>query len=261
MSINFSERYYSSLTDEEWKKACQCSVLPTSTGFSVFKYIKYATTFSFNDLVINIDTLITLALKCLGVQRSPKFAWWHKVYPISTPNKTTNVYLGAVPIQRGILGFNFRNDAEVLQRQDKIDAVLTITESFENDHENLGGISGSVVRFFGMLTKPITPKEWSKRSVIQCQIPTPDFGTIEMEKIYQGVEFLNWNVKNGRNVYVHCKAGHGRSFLVLTAYLVKYQKLPVDTAIAKVRSTRWEAHLDKEKLETLRRYAALVQSR
>ena len=61
----------------------------------------------------------------------------------------------------------------------------------------------------------------------------------------KGVEFIHWNIKNGRSVYVHCKSGKSRSFLIVVAYLIKYLDYTAENAMNFVKSNRIQAGFGK----------------
>lgn len=47
------------------------------------------------------------------------------------------------------------------------------------------------------------------------------FEAPSQEMLTQGVDFINENVKDGKVVYVHCKAGRSRSATLVGCYLMK----------------------------------------
>jgi atypical dual specificity phosphatase len=142
-----------------------------------------------------------------------------------------NLHLGALPIST----FSGKNDLKALEDLG-IKAVLSMVDAFENRSE-------------GYLTSPIKPEMISLNGIKHLQIPTPDCETIFFELLSRGVEFIHWNLKNGRSVLVHCKAGMVRSALTIICYLVKYQKLPGEEALALVKSKRRQAGFSKESSE------------
>jgi protein-tyrosine phosphatase len=146
------------------------------------------------------------------------------------------LFLGCLPLKED--GAK-RNDALAL-KDAGIRAVLSAVEVFENHdslHEKI----------------PITPEEWFEMGIKQLQIPTPDFDTIPMEVILRGVEYIHWNRTHDRPVYVHCKAGKGRSALVVMCYLIKRHGYSAKDAYAAVKTQRKQAGFpdDNSKMKTL----------
>ncbi len=59
----------------------------------------------------------------------------------------------------------------------------------------------------------------------QLHIPTIDFTPPRLADIERGVEFIQRHATAGDTVYVHCKAGRGRSATVALCWLVAYRGL------------------------------------
>ena len=64
------------------------------------------------------------------------------------------------------------------------------------------------------------PSKWTPYSLA---IPLPDFVAPSYEQLEPGVEFIQSELASGRNVYVHCRAGKGRSATLVACWLVKYK--------------------------------------
>ncbi len=152
------------------------------------------------------------------------FGWepWNTIF---TSENGPKLVLGALPVKSHMSNWD---DLENLKK-DKIGAVLSTVEMFENNTSS------------GVTSNPITPTEWIEVGIKQLQLPTPDFKTIPFDLINLGVEYINWNMKNERSVYVHCKAGRGRSALIVMCYLIKYEKMSAVQAFALVKENRKQA--------------------
>lgn len=150
--------------------------------------------------------------------------WWDK---IDTFGNGTSLFLGALPMARGAAGYEWRNDLQEIINAG-VGAVLSVVEVFEN-------------KASGYVGAAITPTQWQKAGINQLQLPTPDFETIPLDVVQRGVEFIHWNIKNGKSVYVHCKAGRGRSALIEMCYLIKYHGHTAKSAFQLIRSQRPQA--------------------
>ena len=64
-------------------------------------------------------------------------------------------------------------------------------------------------------------QEWEKCGVQQHWFETVDFQPPSLTCIHQGLEIIDQVKSSGKSVYVHCKAGKGRSAVVTTCYLIK----------------------------------------
>jgi atypical dual specificity phosphatase len=61
-------------------------------------------------------------------------------------------------------------------------------------------------------------------------VPMRDFGHPTVEQIEKGVMELETAVNAGNNVYLHCKAGKGRSATVVLCWLVKHKGMELEKA-------------------------------
>lgn len=57
-------------------------------------------------------------------------------------------------------------------------------------------------------------------SIDELYLPTIDFTPPRLEDIQRGVDFIQRHASGGRKVYVHCKAGRGRSATIVMCYLI-----------------------------------------
>ena len=80
----------------------------------------------------------------------------------------------------------------------------------------------------------------------QLWLPTTDHFEVSIDNLWRAVDFIQTYKKRGERVYVHCRAGHGRSAAVVFAWLL-YQDPTVDRKILNaelctlrdVRKTLW----------------------
>jgi len=62
---------------------------------------------------------------------------------------------------------------------------------------------------------------YSKNNIEQLHLPTVDFVPPTDEFVRRGVDFIEAHRAKGGKVYVHCKAGRGRSATIVLCYLVE----------------------------------------
>ncbi len=118
--------------------------------------------------------------------------WYHPIIK----NK---LYLGAIPLETQNHYF------ELLNKQ--IGAVLSVVEPWELDIQVLHQI-------------PV--QNW-RDTIIHKVIPAIDFFPVTKELLAEGSRFIHEQITQGKIVYVHCKAGVGRSAAVVFAYLTQYE--------------------------------------
>jgi atypical dual specificity phosphatase len=134
------------------------------------------------------SSILFVALRNLF--KPEKFPWWNEI--------DEKLLLGALPIlEKGHL--------------EKIPAraVLTLLEEFELENR-------------WPFTTAVSAGEWKRHGVQTLRIDAVDIEGVKLKEIEQGVEFIRRQILDGRTVYVHCKAGVGRSATVVACYLLKY---------------------------------------
>ncbi|MFQ5728781.1 MAG: dual specificity protein phosphatase family protein [Waddliaceae bacterium] len=216
-------------SDEEWEEAIKISAsLKMGYVDSYSYYAKYTGGLLFN------ETLYALNYR----------NWWDEIGEF----ENSRLLLGALPLHIGVASFEKRNDLTALKEKG-IQAILSVVEVFENNSD-------------GFITAPIKPEDCQRNNIKHLQLPTPDCQTIFLELISRGVEFIQWNLKNGRPTYVHCKAGRGRSALIVMCYLIKYQNLSAQEAFDLVRKNRPQAGFSEEGSEwkTLKTFERLFKA-
>ena len=73
---------------------------------------------------------------------------------------------------------------------------------------------------------------YQQYGVEQLYLPTIDFQPPSVEDIAQGVQFIEKYVDEGKDVYVHCKAGRARSATIVLCWLMKARGMSPEQAQA-----------------------------
>ncbi len=222
-------------SDEEWEEAIHFSGQLKNEIIGLFQYYgRYSMGLFYN------QSLHTLSQPLLNSEPA-SWNWWDAIGHF----EQGDLYLGALPISTAA----GKDDLQTLE-QLGIKAVLSMVDAFEN-------------RSGGYFTSPVKPEAFAQKGIKHLQVPTQDCETICFELIARGVEFIHWNLSNGRPVLVHCKAGRVRSALTLMCYLVKYQKMSAESAYDLVISKRVQAGFSKERPEwqTLKDYENFCSSK
>lgn len=111
--------------------------------------------------------------------------WWNKI--------DDNVLLGGIPHKKHL---------DPLATSIGITHVLTMLEPFELQ-------KGTI--------HPISFEMWAEKNVSVLQINAPDFNPVRPDWIDLGVKFIQAVRAQSGKVYVHCKAGRGRSATIVVA--------------------------------------------
>nr|XP_058960311.1 phosphatidylglycerophosphatase and protein-tyrosine phosphatase 1-like [Pocillopora verrucosa] len=124
----------------------------------------------------------------------------------------THILLGALP---------FKSQTKELVENENVRGVVTMNEDYE-------------LRYFSN-----SKEEWASWGVTQLHLATVDFNNApSQEMLRKGVEFIEEMNQNQNSVYVHCKAGRGRSATLATCYIMKAKRLQPMDAYQYVKSKR-----------------------
>lgn len=96
-------------------------------------------------------------------------------------------------------------------------------------------------------------QEFPPRVPAYLWLPVKDHQAPSPEQLALGVAFLDAVVQRGGKVYVHCRAGHGRSPTLAAAYFIA-QGMSVAEAIKRVQDGRPEAHPETAQVEALKEF-------
>lgn len=167
------------------------------------------------ELRYEVSLLYTVALNKLTRNHS----WWNEI--------CDHLVLGAIPLRD-------KGHLWSISREKRVSAVLTLLEKFENHKP-------------GLFTTPVQPSDWKAAKVEHLQILAKDYNPVKMHHIVKGVQFIHEHIEKKETVYVHCKAGRGRSATVVVCYLLKHKQLNnVSEAIDFVKKRRPEISLNSK---------------
>jgi atypical dual specificity phosphatase len=141
---------------------------------------------------------------------------------------------GASALFYPTLGWNFLlgRTFQVRRWWDEIDDhVLMGAFPFARDVPRLAeaGVRG-VVNTCREYAGPVAA--YQAAGIHQLHIPTVDFQPPRLEDILRAVDFIDDHVGRGQRVYVHCKAGRGRSATVVMCWLMAARGMTAEEAQA-----------------------------
>ncbi|TMW63561.1 hypothetical protein Poli38472_002502 [Pythium oligandrum] len=155
--------------------------------------------------------------------------WWSRVQ--------THLLLGALPLRE-------KRHLEVLTKEENVQAVVTMNQPTELQPN--------------WLNTPVSPDDWAAANVVQCFGTTEDFSPPSLETIQRCVAFVHEQTSAGKTTYVHCKAGRGRSTVVVIAYLMQHHGMTLDQAHVFVRGKRRHISLHPKQRRILENFATTL---
>lgn len=138
-----------------------------------------------------------------------KGVWWSHIAPFK-------LYLGALPLKN-------EGHLEEISKLG-VTCVLSMVENFEIED--------------GWANIPVKKEDWEEKGIEVMHIEAVDFLPLKHEEIERGVDFLAQMLEKGETVYVHCKAGRGRSATIVIVYLMKFHHYSFDEAYQFVHHQR-----------------------
>lgn len=155
------------------------------------------------------------------------------------------LYLGALPIATQFAGRGNHGEKIIQQchlQGRELGAVYSILNSFEIEGKGLG-------------LKPVSPDFWKSKGVKHHLVPMDDFGgNIDIKKIKTIVDDMHKVISEGGSIYVHCKAGKGRSFSFIAAFLLLNTHLDVTQVLALIYKHRSQVSPSNAQLQLIERF-------
>jgi|GEM_PF-5536522 len=106
-------------------------------------------------------------------------------------------------------------------------AILSINEEWERGTEEHRGT-----------TLPITSKQFNQLGVNYKSYDQLDHSLVEFDILESAADYIHEQISSGKNIYVHCVAGKGRSSQCIAAYLIKYHGFSAQESVDFIKSKR-----------------------
>lgn len=165
----------------------------------------------------------------LEYTKATSLEWWNKIEPY-------NIYLGALPL---------KNKGHLQEIADLgVTKILSLAENFELET--------------GWFNQPVKAEEFLEIGIKVEHIPAIDFFPLTKSQIDRSIDILSRALLENHKVYVHCKAGRGRSATVIIAYLMTQEDLTFEEAYAFVKEIRPEIHLNSKQQQAIIDYFEII---
>ncbi|MEZ5315277.1 MAG: dual specificity protein phosphatase [Chlamydiales bacterium] len=162
---------------------------------------------------------------------------YHQVFEVGN----SKIFLGALPNR-------LVNDAKYLFYTEKVEAFLSLNELWEVTQPNGLVLPYTEIDYQGLDNKIIL-----KRILAEDHVP------LNIDQLNEAADFIDQQVKEEKNIYVHCRAGVGRSAMGIAAYLMKYQNFTVNEACQLIKEKRPRSSIYKKRDALMAYQAHLIE--
>ncbi|MBS0289309.1 MAG: dual specificity protein phosphatase family protein [Proteobacteria bacterium] len=193
----------------------------------------------YKELKQRIEFVVSFYTGTLLPELNPNIQHWNEII--------SGLFLGAMPIATSFWGMG--NHGEKIRAQCKaqgrsLKAVYSVVNLWEALGEGLG-------------LAPVSPKYWTDHKVSHRLIPCDDFGgNLDIDEVKQIVDEMNDLIKNNKSVYIHCKAGKGRSFALAVCYLLAHTDKDVTQIFGLLRHKRHQVSPNENQYELIEKFRA-----
>lgn len=136
-------------------------------------------------------------------------SWWHPI--------TEQLILGGIPL------LNKNHEKKI--RELNVQAVCAVIEPFE-------------MQLTTLFSVPVSPQKWNEQGVVFQRFSCSDMEAMDLLQLEEAVAWIHSHILEKKKVYLHCKAGRGRSATLAVCYLMRFQKMSFKEAMQHVRSCR-----------------------
>ena len=102
---------------------------------------------------------------------------------------------------------------------------------------------------------------YSDAGITQLHLPTTDFTAPSLENIQRGIQFIDGMHAQGHAVYIHCKAGRGRSATVALCWLMHENRIPPSEALRRLATKRRQVSRSIAQRRVVQQYWELVSQK
>jgi protein-tyrosine phosphatase len=139
---------------------------------------------------IKKDLLYTTSLYYNLFQHYMGNDWWNYV--------TDNIMLGAIPLK------NY--DHHRMLVNNSVNLIISVVEPHEYTDT--------------YLSQPVKQSDWENLGIEFMSFPSPDFNSIDYNMLDRVIYCIINAINQNKKIYVHCKAGKGRSVIVVACYMM-----------------------------------------
>ncbi len=143
----------------------------------------------------------------------------------------------------------------------EIDENIVVGEiPFKKDVKKMAGIGiEAVINACEEYRGPI--EEYKKFGIDQLHIPVIDYQLPSKSDILKAIEFIEKKIRGDQKVYIHCKAGRGRSATIALCWIMKNKNLTPAHALEFLVSKRPHVSRRLDKVISVQTYYQNIRSK
>ena len=165
------------------------------------------------------------------------YQWWNEM--------SNRLYVGAIPLKdNNILSYYYKSKSHCDELKELgITDVISVNKKFELNSATL-------------VSNPVSDNDYKNAGITQHIFETEDFKGIRIETINHCIDLIENILKNYNNkIYLHCKAGKGRSIIIYACYMIrKTPSVSVDDILLYIKGKRSISCLNTEQLQNIHDY-------
>ncbi len=151
----------------------------------------------------------------------------HNYDPIFETENKSRLFLGALPNR-------VTADIEDL-RKEGVKAVVSVNQPWE--------------RRPWSISVPYSDADYQKVGMDYKKLQVDDHTYPSVEQLNDVANYIHGKMEKGENVYVHCRAGHGRSAMLIAAYLIKHRGMSAEEAVEQIKGIRHQSTVGKKLID------------
>jgi hypothetical protein len=176
------------------------------------------------------------------------------------------LYLGVIPVKKTwcdfLCGTRYNHsDKKILEIINKTDpkrpltSIVSVVLPYEIQGKGFYGVT------------MVSPEDWKARGITHTLLKMPDFGAdVDKKEAIETIYQMKKTIEKGESVYIHCKAGRGRSAMICAIYLAAFEINPdtkklftLDQAITFLQSKRKQIGVEPDKFKTASEILSIIE--
>ena len=107
----------------------------------------------------------------------------------------------------------------------------------------------------GLPLKPVSTKDWKKLYVNHQHLSIIDFtSSVSPSDVFDVIKKIHKTILAKQTVYIHCKAGKGRSWMILMCYLTTFGNMSFEDAQKLVREKRSRVSPSDQQIQFVKKF-------